>query len=590
MRISRVGLVISLVLVSLTGWTQTLRLPFFDDFSTSPLTPSPARWVGGSGVYINNTLTTDHPSVNIATFDGLRANGLPYDLSNENAEGGTDTLTSLPIDLGGLSVRDSVYISFFWQRRGLGELPDAADSLALEFLGSDGRWQKVWGESGGVVNNNYTQQLVRTDNALFFHPAFRFRFRSRGRQSGAFDQWHLDYIYMNRGRTRFDRFVRDLAIRRPVSPLLRRYSAMPLRQFLAKAATELADTVSSDARNLFNDPAGFNQLNFRFTLRNQQTGTVFQSDTLANSLSVPSLGAQAVTWRRPTVITSDLSGRAVLQAQFRLLTNVSAADPVDFRLNDTLSNVTVLDNYYAYDDGSAEIATQINQRLARVAVRFVNNLPDAVKGVRIYIAPTRRNQENQQIAFSIFNDAGNNSPATRQLMQQTFPIKYAAVRNGFVDYLFTNPVNVRDTFYVAYAQLDDPPIPIGFDRNSPFRNNTFINLGTRWDAVTGPEGAGALMIRPIMNNGPADVLTATEPETPVQVFPNPSTGGVNWGGSLAGSVRLEVTDLSGRTWLAMPLAPTQTRADLGQLPDGFYLLRFTNEAERTRTVKWIIRH
>lgn len=498
---------------------QSLPLPFFDDFSTSTTQagPTPTRWLPGSGVYINNTLTINHPSVNMATFDGLRASGQPYDLLNENAEGGTDTLMSRPINMGGLTAADNVYISFYWQRRGLGEAPDATDSLVLDFLTTSGRWVRVWSARGDTTNANYTQQLVRIDNPALLHGAAQFRFRARGRQSGAFDQWHLDYVYLNKGRSAFDRYVADIAARQPVSPLLRRYTAMPLRQFLARPAAELADSVTTDVNNLLDN---FNLLTFQFTIRNETTGGVVQRITPDVSQFIQRLSRLGLA-RRPVVTGAGLAGQAVLRTTFEASIASNVPDPipgVDLRQNDTISGVTVLDNYYAYDDGTAELAKQVNQRLARVAVRFINNQPDAVKGVRIYIPPTRRNQEGQQIAFSLFNDAGTNAPAQRQLVQQTFPVRYATTRNGFVDYLFTTPVTVRDTFYVAYAQLDDPPIPVGFDRNSPFRGNTFVNLGTRWDRA--PEDDGALMIRPIMNNGPSNVVLAAEPEAPATSYPN----------------------------------------------------------------------
>ncbi|MBO0934252.1 T9SS type A sorting domain-containing protein [Fibrella aquatilis] len=584
---NRSGLILGLcwLFLSQLATAQTLQLPFFDDFSTSTRTASPTRWAPGSGVYINNTLTVNHPTVNVATFDGLRADGFPYALNNENAEGGTDTLTSLPINMAGLTVRDSVYISFYWQRRGLGELPDTSDSLRLEVLGSDGTWRTAWKMSGGMIDANFAQAFVRVANPIDFHAGFRFRFRAQGRQSGAFDEWHLDYVYLNKGRTQFDRYIRDIAVRQSVTPLLRRFTAMPLRQFLAKPTAELADSVATDVNNLFND---FNFTTFRYTLRDEVGGRVIQDVLSPTATLIPSLGRQNKVGR-PTAPTA-LAGRAVLRTTFNVTTSDNQNNTlpgVDLRQNDTISGVTVLDNYFAYDDGSAEIVKQINQRLARVAVRFVKTLPDAVTGIRINIAPTRRDQTGQQVVFGVYNDIGNGSgrPTARPLIQKSFSLTYAAARNGFVDYMFDAPVNVRDTFYVAFSQLEDPPIPVGFDRNSPFRNQTFINLGNNWDVS--PDNDGALMIRPLMNNGLSTVITATEPIPPLSVFPNPTTGTINW---VAGTAtQLDVLDLMGRPVLTLPLSTGQTRAELGQLPDGFYLLRFTDPQGPPRTSKLLIR-
>ncbi|MBO0935207.1 T9SS type A sorting domain-containing protein [Fibrella sp. HMF5335] len=597
---------------------QTLPLPFFDDFSTSAQTASPTRWAPGSGVYINNTLTVNHPTVNVATFDGLRADGFPYALNNENAEGGTDTLMSLPVNMAGLSARDSVYISFYWQRKGLGEAPDENDSLSLAFKTAGGTWLTLWAKSLPVhplepqkannpaykadsaaygrklqvykldstayYNPNFNQSFVRVDDPALFHANAQFRFVSRGRQSGAFDEWHIDYVYLNKGRSAFDKYIRDIAVRQPVTPLLRRYTAMPMRQFQAKATAELADSVATDINNLFND---FNFTTFRYLLRDETSGRELQNVLSPTATLVQALGRQNKAGR-PTV-PAGLGAKAVLRSTFNVTTtdNQNNSLPgVDLRQNDTISGVTVLDNYYAYDDGSAEVVKQINQRLARVAVRFVNNLPDAVTGIRINIVPTRRDQTGQQVVFGIYNDTGNGVPAPRPVAQKSFSLTYAAARNGFVDYRFDYPVDVRDTFYVAFSQLDDPPIPVGFDRNSPFRNQIYINLGNSWDVS--PDRDGALMIRPLMNNGPSAVITATEPVLPLSVFPNPTNSTVNWPATTA--TQLDVLDVVGRPVLSMPLTTGQTRADLGQLPDGFYLLRFTDPQGPPRTSKLLIRH
>ncbi|WP_375448186.1 T9SS type A sorting domain-containing protein [uncultured Fibrella sp.] len=585
MKINKLLILLLGLLGGQTAPGQSLKLPFFDDFSTAQQTASPTRWVAGSNVYINNTLTINHPSVNVATFDGLRLSGLPYSLNDENAEGGTDTLTSLPIDLGGLAVSNGVFLSFYWQRRGLGELPDATDSLSLEFLGSDGTWRKVWTQGGGVIDNNFAFQLLQVDNPIYFHPAFQFRFRSRGRQSGMFDSWHIDYVYLNRDRTATNRPLRDRAMRQPVTPLLRRYTAMPLWQYLAKPAAELADTVRSDFTNLFTE---FIPINSRFSLRDRVSGRVFQQDTLPNPINALGLSRNSLAFK-PKMPTG-LQGRAVLQASFNLVTkDQSSPDTpgLDLTLNDTLSATTVLDNYYAYDDGTAETVKQVNQRLARVAVKFTINQPDAVRGVRLNIAPTRRDQRGQLVLLGIYGN-NNGQPTDQPILQQPFSVSYAAQRNGFTEFIFANPVNVPDSvFYVAFSQLDDPAIPIGFDRNSPFRDKLFVNLGTRWDRVTDQDGA--LMIRPVMNNGTV-IITATEPTLAVQVFPNPTAGPLNWGGALAGAVQLDVLDLSGRLVQTQSLSPAQTSTDLGTLPDGFYLLRFIDAEARPRTSKLIIRH
>ena len=200
----------------------SLNLPFFDDFSTSKTaSPDTTYWMPGSGVYINNTLTTNHPSVNIATFDGVNVNGTPYNFIVPLSQGSTDTLTSQPINLGGKTAKDSIYLSFYWEGKGLGEKPDSSDYISLEFLNSSQEWATVWVQNGYMIDTLFHQQFVAIKDPVYFHSAFQFRFRGYGRNSGPYDTWHLDYVYLNQKRTSKDKFIRDITVRKPFTPFLK---------------------------------------------------------------------------------------------------------------------------------------------------------------------------------------------------------------------------------------------------------------------------------------------------------------------------------------------------------------------------------
>ncbi|GAA4462031.1 hypothetical protein GCM10023189_38190 [Nibrella saemangeumensis] len=564
---------------------QPLSLPFFDDFSLSPGRLDPARWVPGSGVYINNSMPINHPSVNVATFDGLNASGRPYNFNGVQTaiNGPTDTLTSQPINLAGYNPADSVYLSFYWQRKGLGELPDVEDSLRLQFLGNDGQWRTVWKEAGGILNNNFTQSFVAVTDPRFLHAGFQFRIQSFDRQAGAFDSWHLDYVYMNRGRSQFDRVIKDVATRQAVSPYLKRYTAMPLRQYLANPDAETADSVTTDVNNLFNN---FNFTTFSFRVQELVSGRTIQDEQQTLSVLIPSLSSQGKRIR-PTPLTGvSPAGRAVLRYTFDVLTTDDqnpSIPTINLRRNDTISGHTVLDDYYAYDDGSAEIGIQINQRQSRAAMRFIANEPDAVTGVRICFLPYQTNQTGQLFALSVYaNERG--VPGSRALYQKSFTVRYPSVRNGFVEFKFDNPVAVKDTFYITFTQVNETPIPIGFDRNSPFSNQLLVNLSNRWEAYT--DIRGVPMIRPVMGGTASLVVTGREePLLPMQVYPNPTAGDIRWDNEAIS--RMEVLDLSGRLLYSLPGVSGRRTADLSHLTSGFYLLRLS-DGKRTVVQKLVI--
>ena len=345
--LSRISLLLCCCL-SVPALAQTsLSLPFFDDFSTgSPTTglpttslntnqPDSTLWQPGSGVYLNNTMSINHPTVGMASFDGLAANGFPYVRNNQFAQGYTDTLASRPINLAGLSAADSVYLSFYWQNRGLGESPDAGDSLTVQFRDITGAWQTVWQREGGVANNNFEQAFIPVSAVAYLHGSFAFRFRTFGRESGPFDTWNIDYVYLNRGRFGNDRFVNDVAVRQPLSPLLKRYTAMPLAQYVVNPVAETADSITTDINNLFDN---FNLTTFDFTVRDEESGRIVQDDPQTNTAQIASLSSQRKSIRPAPVTAFGTATRAVLRYKVDLLTTDDqnpSIPGVNLRRNDT---------------------------------------------------------------------------------------------------------------------------------------------------------------------------------------------------------------------------------------------------------------
>lgn len=576
---------------ALPALAQTpLSLPFFDDFSTTTRQPDPTRWQPGSGVYLNNTMAVNHPTVGMASFDGLAANGLPYVQNNQFAQGYTDTLASLPINLSGLAVADSVYLSFYWQSRGLGESPDAGDSLTVQFRDRAGMWRTVWRKEGGEASANFKLDFIAVNLVSYLHGAFAFRFRTYSRQSGPFDTWNVDYVYLNRGRSRNDRFVKDVAVRQPLSPLLKRYTAMPLAQYVVNPAAETADSVTTEINNLFNN---FNFTTFRFTVTDAVSGRVVQSDPQTNTVLIPSLSSQRKSVKPVPVTGLGTAKRAVLNYKIDLLTTDDqnpSIPGVNLRRNDTLSAQAVLDDYYAYDDGTWEFGLQIGPR-ERVAVRYILNKPDVISGVRAVIVPFRTNQTGQPFVLTVFSNV-NGLPGT-PLYQKSFATQYAPVRNGFVDFKFDRGIAVKDTFYVGYQQIstsDTTFLRLGLDRNSPFGRQIFYNGGSNWAQNQGSAALniqGAFMLRPVMGGTDSGLVTATPEPTPLLpllAYPNPTTGIIRWDSRLT---RLDVLRTDGRLLYTVEPGRGQQTADVSYLPDGVYLLRLVQD-DRSAVQKLII--
>ncbi len=565
---------------------QAVTLPFYEDFSTYYGQPDPNLWING-GTVVNNTYDDLPPSKGFATFDGLRFNGVPY-VNNPNVTSGpTDTLTSQPINLGGLTPASNVLMSFWWSAQSFGETPDRNDSLVLQFKDRTGNWITRWSDTAvnrdqRLARENFRDTLLQVNDARFLHEAFQFRFVAYGRPSGMFDVWNLDYVIIDRNPAYNPRSLRDVAVTRQPKSVLKRYSAMPLEQFQASPTTEMGNT---DSTTVYNQENNFNFFSYSHTVNNLNTGQelarfVFQGTTIQiDDRSRNDIGVAV-----PNTLTVSGAAPVTLRTQFRITTDpVTVIPGVDLSRNDTIGRTTVLADYYAYDDGTAEYGAGIRQRQGSVAVRYVLNKPDTLTAVQLLLVHAGdRDLAGQTFVVNVWKRLDGRRESV--LYQRAYAINYPTQLNRFNTYLLlaptdstTRPLAVSDTIYVGWTQSTTDLLAVGYDRNTDSRGQQFYNIsgGGQWQPNTEPE-PGSLMVRPVFGQG---IVTSTEPVLPItglpgfRVFPNPANDRLFW--NTEGVSRVSIRNLLGQTLKTMALAPSAPgEISTADLPAGVYLFYF----------------
>jgi hypothetical protein len=161
-----------------------LRLPFSDSFPALPL-PSSAYWLN---LYGEVTALGDNPP------------SPPYVLTLDGHPVGGDTVALLPVNLIGLSGQ-GVILTYAYQPKGLGNAPEADDSLYVEFLNDLGDWIDAASYPGSGLFAFRTEAIdIRSVDpgagATFFHAEFQLRFRNLGSPHPTFhnDNWHVDDV------------------------------------------------------------------------------------------------------------------------------------------------------------------------------------------------------------------------------------------------------------------------------------------------------------------------------------------------------------------------------------------------------------
>lgn len=567
--------------------SQSLKVPFYDDFSKPGLlTPDSTLWLP-SGVVLNNSYAINPPTQFVATFDGRNKLGRPYNSAADNAFGETDSLTSRSINLSGFSAKDSLILSFFLQPKGLGDLPDPEDSLIVRFRNRNLQWVDVWKNDAIKAKPQFEQIFLTINDSTFFHDKFQFEFVTKGRQSGPFDAWHLDYVFLESQSKRLPQrgFYTDIAVQNIPGSILKYYRSMPMRQFLANADNEVADSLTVNILNLRPTNQGdlleskwvVNELVTSTNILNAKaTNLQFYTGQLTNKFRLPKL-------------TIPPTNKAILSYGFKIFsTDFQSAfvDGVDFTRNDSLFVTSELDDFYAYDDGTAEVGADVDLRLGSVAVQFVLNQPDTLGAVKINFTPYFRDQTGNDFLLQVFSN--KEGKPDKAITQQTIKVAYPASLNGFIEYELNKSVAVTDTFYVGWSRLSDESVAIGFDKNSPqFSDKIFYNLGSEWQTNRSRNGInrinGSFMLRPVMgfrNNG-----SNAENEKPLAseliyrddlvIFPNPASQKISW--RKEGEFIAQVFELNGR--LLLEERTNQGYLIVSGLNSGTYLLRLSNTKE-----------
>ncbi|MCA8830994.1 T9SS type A sorting domain-containing protein [Hymenobacter pini] len=555
-----------------------LTIPFLDDFSRQKEgTPDVQRWETAGGTLINNRFPRRPISRNVATLDGLDAQGKPR--GGISQIGDADVLTSQPIDLSGLTAGSNAFLSFFWQAGTVAGPPATSGTrpvaLYVDFKDSGNQWQQVWQLNSPGDTTNFRFKALPVNQAAFLHAGFQFRFRTSGYLYNARDAWSLDYVRLDQNRTATDSAYRDITLSKPLPSALKRFSAMPVVQFNLNATQELNDRTATSMNNLDVGPAptpisweGYLDVvgggSTRFLQGNRSLDAGLRQQ--------PIIGNP----RLATVPTTP----AAKQLRQRIVLLSNETNPLTLP-NDTITRVTDLTDYYAYDDGTAEATLSLPPAstgpASYHALRFDLNRPDQIRAIRL--APALITAAGRLITVNIWDDNGSGQPTSTPKATKSYTIP-ATLPAGqtFIEIPFDSPVPVSGRFYAGYGHAPSPQfIQFQVDLNNAPPANTFFRseFGT-WSAASTASAytpAGSLMLRPVTTGVITASAAPAEVAAQYQLYPNPtSTGEVQVQGRYARAV---VLDAVGRVVWEQPASEAGRPTLQLPLPAGVYMVRLT---------------
>lgn len=543
------------------GIPDSINLPFVDDFSYSGPYPDPDLWLDNK-VFVNNAMGINPPSVGVATFDAIDAKGRPYGVVGN--WGTADTLTSNYINLKdfvgtdgikrNLTINDNILMSFFLQPKGLAYAPAESDSIVLEFRDINGTWSYVKGYKGipdSTLRKNplnleppFTYYTVSINEAKYLYSKFQFRFYNYGRLGGAYESWHLDYVKIAPNRVITNKSLDDLAYVEVPKPALKRYTSMPWKQAFAQLSTELRDSFSAKFYNNFSIVRNVTNTNLKVTT---STGvTAADNYTVGDALNIPpsvffSTAGKAFpsSFKQQLATIPNTTPKVTVTTEYNL--SIEGQEGKDLKKmavqNDAVRSNTVFDNYYAYDDGTAEMQFSLTGDGMQAAVRFRANVADSLRGVMFFF-PYINGNAPKDAAFNlkIWKDSLNTTPIfTMTDVQPFYLTSLVDSLQGFTSYKTLDasgkaiPIPAGD-FYVGWQNVGNIRIPVGLDRNNIDKTQYLYQTSNgKWIQVsTSTPIIGAVMLRPILGNDPVrNSSTLKVNEIPLAevmtVSPNPAT-------------------------------------------------------------------
>ncbi len=573
-------------------------LPFVDDFAVGGPFPNQDRWVDNY-VYVNTDLAVSPPSIGVATFDGIDNTGSPYGTS-----GAGDTLTSAEINLE--VIPDDLHLSYFIQPRGFGEQPETNDNLVLEFKNDQDEWieQRVYNGPDSILfvgDVTFMFDFVRISSTEFLHADFQFRFRNISSGAGAVDMWHLDMVRLLNNREPSPIF-QDVAFQNRTEGILARYSAMPARQFRSNTSSHLRNSFTLNLINHDDDedgrPIGGPASVMQITELNSGQSVLSPTQFLPvkNNNIDPQSGFQLEVPGNFSVSSAIANSSDELLFETMFTVNPTEADNDEGLLdNNVIRTQTVVDDYFAYDDGISEMSILAQGPGTNIAVEFETTVADTLTAVSFQFPHINGDVTNQFFNLKVWlNDLTSEPVFFGEILNPLYVDRFVDTLQAFTTYrleeTFTGelqPVVIpaNTTFYVGWEQVSNEfvdAIPVGLDINAQnvAQYNWFSTNEVEWFDFQSVGIEGAVVVRPIMGveNAIQTSVEDTQNKSRAIIYPNPNKErllNVKLDQSENQIKEIRVLNLGGRLMRSQEWQSNQI--DLQNLPSGIYFINFVDD-------------
>ncbi|HKR03710.1 MAG TPA: T9SS type A sorting domain-containing protein, partial [Bacteroidia bacterium] len=472
------------------------------------------------------------------------------------------------------------------------------DHLDLEFFNPVlNAWTSspIWTVSPtgpGAADTTFTRVQITITNPDYFHKGFRFRFRNYGSRTGNIDHWHIDYVTLKAPPNLSN--INDVAYVTPGHSLLDGMTAMPYTHYTSGTASQSSLMRDNLTCVMFNNNDNNDKI-CRFVDRIYDPAgiEIFCNGCPQGSNNIQVDHQSRYNYNFPF---ASFTYPSLLQATaaFDVVNNIESTSggPLDDNANnDTIHYLQKFYNYYAYDDGTAELGYNLNVAGAQLAYKFQLYKADVLHAIQFYFTRIGASVTSELFDITVWDATGAGGLPGNVICQKFNQIpSYSNIIDGFVTYNFPTCSQTLQPgdYYVGFIQANITGLNLGFDANivTPPSLKLFKTSGN-WTQSAFP---GSWMIRPVFspfpfNVGENEVVSANTPS----VYPNPSSEVIHVDFDFKGKAfDYELYDASGRLVAGNKLLSNTINVE--KISDGFYVLRIADDEKKNIFQEKVIIH
>lgn len=399
-------------------------------------------------------------------------------------------------------------------------------------------WGTVWAMPGMSLDSFYfynqvyfKQVLIPVTDTSYFNERFQFRFYNYGSISdntlpsnrSNVDQWNIDLIRLDRNRSQADTSYPMISFSERAPSFLRRYQAMPYKQYRSDPTNAVKPSIELFITNLDNVT---HNTTYEYSVKQIAGNQYF--DYYGGNCNLDPFSTNGFQ----TCETGCGAAHACpnIQSLFSLdFDRDSTSYQITHYVSDSTYQPPLVDsityqqgfyNYFAYDNGTPELGYGLEPAGAHMAVQFKMVVPDTLKGVQMLFNRTLNNTNNKFFDIVVWKD-NNGMPGEEVYRLVRQRPQWSDNMYEFHLYEFPDPVIMNGIFYIGLMQEEMGSINIGFDAALDNSQYNFYRSDDQWRNSIIP---GSIMLRPVVGASYyIDIPEVNNPEEFVlNCYPNPA--------------------------------------------------------------------